>query len=89
MKAKPTYGPAIPNPTGEDLRRQIAKGREADEIFRLVVEATPNAIVPAAAQVGTRLVNAVAKSFFGLRPPVGRPPPPRRQTHSGTRLATG
>ncbi len=87
MKPKPTDGPAIPNTTVEDLRQQIAAGRQADDIFRLVVEARPNAIVRANAQGGARLVNAVAESFFGCARPsadfrrrAAKPTPPPART---------
>ena len=50
---------------GDGLRRQIAGGRLADEVFRVVVEATPNAIVLADAQGRILLVNAGAEKLFG------------------------
>lgn len=40
-------------------------GRQADEIFRLIVEATPNAIVLADTQGQILLVNAGAENLFG------------------------
>jgi PAS domain S-box-containing protein len=49
----------------EDLRRQGVEGREANEIFRVVVEATPSAIVLASAEGRILLVNAGAEKLFG------------------------
>jgi PAS domain S-box-containing protein len=53
------------NGTSQDLRRKIPKGNDANGIFRLVVEATPNAVVLAHAQGGILLINAGAEKLFG------------------------
>ncbi|MEQ1860647.1 MAG: PAS domain S-box protein [Chthoniobacteraceae bacterium] len=66
MKRAGADGSATPVDANEDLRRQIARGRQADEIFRLVVEAIPNAIVVANTQGRILLVNAGAEKLFGF-----------------------
>src|SRR3954465_305388 len=92
MKTQPP--PNSPPSDTEVLRRQIATGREADEIFRLVVEATPNAIVLANAQGRILLANAGAERLFGyLREElIGQPvemllPVRFRAAHPGYRTA--
>jgi PAS domain-containing protein len=65
MKAKLADGPSVTDTADGDLRRQIAEGRRAHEIFRVVVEATPDAIVLTNAQGRILLVNAGAEKLFG------------------------
>jgi PAS domain-containing protein len=65
MKRKPADDPSITNTSDEGLGQQIAGGRQADEIFRVGVEATPNAIVLARAQARILLVNAGVGKLFG------------------------
>lgn len=50
---------------GEDLKSQTGAGTHTDEIFKLVVEAAPNAIVLTNAQGRILLVNAGAEKLFG------------------------
>ena len=75
---------------------QITKGKETDEIFRLVVEATPNAVVLANAEGGILLVNAGAEKLFGYSREelIGQPvemllPQRFRASHPGYRVAYG
>src|SRR5260221_10932489 len=77
-----------------DLRRQTAGGRQADELFRIVVEATPNAIVLANAEGRILLVNAGAEKLFGYAREelIGQPvemllPERFRAAHPGYRRA--
>ncbi len=76
------------------LNLQIAGGRQPDELFRLVVEATPNAIVLANAQGLILLVNSEAEKLFGYdrEELVGKPvemllPDRYRAAHPGYRSA--
>src|ERR1700722_4369287 len=94
MKARIANGPSTTDTADGDLRRQIAEGRQADEIFRVVVEATPNAIVLANAQGRILLVNAGAEKLFGYSREelIGQPvemllPERFRAAHPGHRLA--
>ncbi|MEA3186475.1 MAG: hypothetical protein QOD99_305 [Chthoniobacter sp.] len=48
------------------MRGEITAGGRTDEIFRLVGESMPNAIVLADAEVRIRLVNAGAEKTFRL-----------------------
>jgi PAS domain S-box-containing protein len=63
MDARPAKSPG--RTADEALRLHIAGGRQPDEIFRLVVEATPNAIVLADAQGRILLMNTGAEKLFG------------------------
>ena len=56
---------ALSQTASGDRRRQIAAGRDADDLFRLVVEATPNAMVLANAQGRILLANAGAEKLVG------------------------
>jgi PAS domain-containing protein len=63
MNPKPTDS-ASAHLTEDNLPRQIAGGRPADDIIRLAGEATPNAIVRADAQARILLGNAGVEKFF-------------------------
>ncbi|MEO8791227.1 MAG: PAS domain S-box protein, partial [Chthoniobacteraceae bacterium] len=78
----------------ETLSKATAGGGQADEIFRLIVEATPNAIVLADALGRILLVNAGAEKLFGytrwemIAQPVEMLVPERfRAAHPGFRTA--
>ncbi|HEV7403097.1 MAG TPA: PAS domain S-box protein, partial [Chthoniobacteraceae bacterium] len=78
----------------DDVRRPNAVGRQADDIFRLVVEATPNAIILANAEGRILLANAGAEKLFGYPRAelIGQPvemllPEPMRAAHPGYREA--
>jgi PAS domain S-box-containing protein len=80
--------------TDAEVRKQIAGGRRPDEIFRLVVEATPNAIVLANAQGRILLLNTGAEKLFGYSRDelIGQPvevlvPERFRRAHPGNRSA--
>jgi PAS domain S-box-containing protein len=49
----------------EELRSPIGSGSQQNDIFRVIVEATPNAIVLTSAQGHILLVNAGAEKLFG------------------------
>jgi PAS domain S-box-containing protein len=94
MKQKTTDDPSITKISDEGLGQQIAGGRQPDEIFRVVVEATPNAIVLASAQGRILLVNAGAEKLFGYARGelIGQPvemllPERLRAAHPGHRTA--
>jgi PAS domain S-box-containing protein len=94
MKAKPPDSQSSTNPGDGDPRRQIAEHRPADEIFRVIVEATTNALVLANAQGRILLVNAGAEKLFGYAREelIGQPvemllPERFRAAHPGYRKA--
>ncbi len=92
MNAKTGKLPSDADIVDQAARRVIAEGRHADEIFRVVVEATPNAIVLADGRGRILLVNAGAERLFayGREEMIGQPvemllPERFRAAHPGYR----